>query len=142
MSGAMMRRISCWSSVFNQTGRRPSVVPLFGSVPINGTGMNGAVAGLNHPGAAGGNCGAAPPASGGRSSATQSALPSVEAMHMINAKHTEAAHRSECSARAINLSHRLCTTHLGYRFGETLYQPARTSTGADRADQECRGGFL
>jgi hypothetical protein len=26
----------------------PSVVPLFGSTPISGTGMNGAVAGLNH----------------------------------------------------------------------------------------------
>ena len=59
---------------------RPKVVPLSGSTAISGTGMKGAVDGLNHcdnPG--GGNCGAAPPASGaGWSSALQSAHASIE----------------------------------------------------------------
>src|SRR5258706_5478755 len=120
MSGAMIRRISWLSSVFSQTGRRPNVVPLFGSVPINGTGMKGAVEGLNHcdsPG--GGNCGAAPPASGGAgwSSATESAAPSAKAAH------TAPAQQTRRRPHAINLSHRRRTTHLGNRFGEALYQP-------------------
>src|ERR1700722_936792 len=119
MSGAMICRISWLSSVFNQTGKRPKVVPLFGSVPIRGTGMKGAVAGLNHcdnPG--GGNCGAAPAASGaGWSSAREPAGPSANAMHKAPAQ------QSRCTAHAIDLSYRRCTTHLGNRFSEALYQP-------------------
>ena len=34
--------------------KNPSVVPLFGSTPTSGTGMNGAVAGLNHLASQGG----------------------------------------------------------------------------------------
>src|SRR5882757_6518645 len=116
----MIRLISRCSSVFIQTGRTPNVVPLLGSVPINGTGMKGAVEGLNHcdnPG--GGNCGAAPPASGGAgwSSAAASAPPSAKATH------TAPAQQMRCSAHAINLSYRRRTTCLGDRFGEELYQP-------------------
>src|SRR5271167_306249 len=47
MSGAMMRVTSRFASVCTQVGINPKVEPLFGSVEISGTGMNGAVAGLN-----------------------------------------------------------------------------------------------
>ena len=43
----MMRVMSAFSLVTIQVGRMPSVVPLSGSAPISGTGMNGAVSGLN-----------------------------------------------------------------------------------------------
>src|ERR1700677_120085 len=45
MSGAMILRISSFSSVTRIVGMTPSVVPEFGSVPIYGTGMNGASCG-------------------------------------------------------------------------------------------------
>src|ERR1700722_15359828 len=44
----MIWRISWMSSVLIQVGMSPSVVPLSGSTAISGTGMKGAVAGLNH----------------------------------------------------------------------------------------------
>src|SRR5579863_807909 len=45
MSGAMIRRMVCSSSVLSQTGSNPTVVPLFGSAAISGTGMNGSLVG-------------------------------------------------------------------------------------------------
>src|SRR5271154_5409561 len=75
----MMRLISWSSLVCTQTGSSPSVVPLLGSEPINGTGMKGAVEGLNHRvSGLGGTLGSAPPASGGgTSSAAQCVHPSA-----------------------------------------------------------------
>src|ERR1700677_714595 len=45
MSGAMILRMSSFSSVTRIVGITPIVVPEFGSVPIYGTGMNGASCG-------------------------------------------------------------------------------------------------
>src|ERR1700723_1429132 len=42
MSGAMILRMVSFSSVTKIVGMTPTVVPEFGSVPIYGTGMNGA----------------------------------------------------------------------------------------------------
>src|SRR5450432_1605210 len=53
----MMRVTLRFSSVVTQVGINPSDKPLSGSCAISGTGMNGAVAGLNHlvhPGVAAG----------------------------------------------------------------------------------------
>src|ERR1700722_7205515 len=47
-SGAMIFRISLFSSVIRTVGMIPSVVPASGSTAISGTGMKGAWDGSNH----------------------------------------------------------------------------------------------